>query len=80
MTPGIQPQQVRINTNKIEQHHLSVIAKGEKIIHNIILKIDILRVVLKVVISVYNSVGKVSANIIKGFALHFFAGSSLTII
>lgn len=73
ITPGIQPQQVRINTNKTEPHPLSKIAKGGKIIHNITLKIDIIRFVLKVVISMYNNVGQVSANIIKDFALrHFF--------
>jgi len=41
ITPGTQPQQVSINTNRTEPQPLSRIAKGGKIIHNITRKIDI---------------------------------------
>jgi hypothetical protein len=42
ITPGIQPQQVSINTNNTEPHPLSNMAKGGKIIHNITRKRDMI--------------------------------------
>ena len=41
ITPGIQPKQVKINTNKIDPHPLSITAKGGKMILNRTLQIDI---------------------------------------
>ena len=42
ITPGIQPQQVSINTSNTEPHPLSIMAKGGKIIHNSTRKSDII--------------------------------------
>ncbi len=42
ITPGIQPRSVRIRTNRIEPHPLSITASGGKMIHRITRQKDIL--------------------------------------